>query len=514
MPPSEQNAPPTTAESELNDLLQSSGTDLPTKALTQTQAIAKALGQNFDIQVKTYDVNAAQAVVRQAHGTFDPVFNAEGSYEDIRDPQDTQDFVATGGTPLEILNGDPRIFVENNQHYKLSLDGKLPIGTQYELKTQLDVLSNTLDKTSPLALFTPEFQSFTGVTIDQPFLRGFGTDVNNAEIRASIVNKLVSRYELEDQMLGTVSQVLQSYNQLSYLTEELEAKRQDRQLGIELVEDRIKSLERGQISSRELNRAESSLAEIIEDYTKAQDEVINQQAILQALISNQSSDLGQFTYLPVSPMPRPQLHQSVEELLVEALTHRPKYLEAKSKVEEENIKLVYAENQKWPQLDLKGTYGVNGLSSSFGNSYYREIVPQGPQWTVGLLFSIPFGNNEAGGKYDEEIARKEQSLLAMKQIELNTDLVIRKLVATIQANQYRLTAMHLFSKTAGDNYDEEQTRLEKGLSTDLDVLKYHRDFTEAHARERAAEVDLDNAFVQLQEVTGTLLDNNHVHVVP
>ena len=512
MPPSAMTTNPSEEETEFKTLLENSGHDLPMKALTQTQAITNALSQNYDIQVKSYDVEAAQALIRQAHGPFDPVFNAEGSYEDIRDPQNTQDFIATGGTPSQILTGQPRIFVENNGHYKLALDGKLPTGMTYEFKTQMDMLSNTLDRTSPLSLFTPEYQTFTGVTVDQPFLRGFGTDVNEAEIRAAIINKMVSRYDLEDEMLGTVSQVLQSYNQLTYLTAELQAKREDKDLGIKLVQDRMKSLERGQISSRELNRAESSLAEIIEDYTKAQNEVINQQTILQALISNQPTDVGQFTYLPISTLKTPELHDSVEELIGVALSHRPKYLEARSKVEEENIKLVYAENQKYPQLDLKGTYGVNGLSATFGNSYYRETIPQGPQWTVGVLFSVPFGNNDAGGKYDEIKARKQQAVLTMKQIELNTDLVVRKLVATIHSNESRLAAMHLFAKTAREGFDQEQTRLEKGLSTDLDVLKYRRDFTEAKARELAALADLNNAYVQLQEVTGTLLDRLHITV--
>jgi outer membrane protein TolC len=74
--------------------------------------------------------------------------------------------------------------------------------------------------------------------------------------------------------------------------------------------------------------------------------------------------------------------------------------------------------------------------------------------------------------------------------------------------------MHLFAKTASDSYDQEQTRLEKGLSTDLDVLKYHRDYTEAMARERAAQADLNNSFVQLREITGTLLDKSDVHLAP
>lgn len=501
-------------EAEFENLLPANTSEVPSRPLTRTGAIADALSQNYDIRIKTVDVEAAQSLIRQARGGFDPVFNAEGSYEDIRDPQNTQDFVATGGTPEEILDGMPRIFVENNQHYKLALDGKLPTGTQYEFKTQLDVLSNTLNQTSPLSLFTPENQSFTGVTIDQPFLRGFGTDVNESEIRAAIVNKLAVHYEVEDQMLTTVSQVMQSYYQLTYLSQELEAKREDRDLGIKLVRDRFQALEKGQVSSREVNRSESTLAEIIEDYTKAQNELINQQTILGALVSSDMSQVGSFVYRPTSSMSVPKLDLSVDELVNQALLHRPKYLEARQRVEEQNIKLVYAKNQTWPQLDMKGTYGVNGLASNVGDSYYRETIPQGPQWSIGLAFSVPIGNNDAEGKVDEIEAHKKQALLDMKQIELDTNLLVRKLAATFRSDESRLRAMDVFAHTADDNFSQEEIRLEKGLSSDLDVLKYRRDATEARARQLAALADLNSAYVQLLETTGTLFDTLNIHLDP
>lgn len=499
-------------EAELQSLLPSEAGELPARKLTRTQAIAQALSQNYDIRIKAYDEEAAQALLRQAHGAYDPVFHAEGSYEDIRDPQNTQDFVATGGIPQDILNGQPRIFVENNQHYKLALDGKLPTGMQYEVKSQLDVLSNTLNRTSPLSLFTPEYQSFTGITVDQPFLKGFGTDVNDSEIRAAIINKMAVRYDVEDQMLNTVSQVMQSYYQLTYLTQELEAKRQDRDLGIKLVRERFKGLERGQVSPREVNRSESTLAEIIEDYTKAQNEVINQQTVMGALISSDVNQVSQFIYTPTTHMSVPELHMTVDQLITLALIHRPKYLEAQAKVQEQNIKIVYAENQTWPQLDLKGTYGVNGLSGTFGNSYYREVIPQGPQWSIGLAFSMPIGNNDAEGKLDEIKARKKQAILDMKQIELDTSLLTRKLVATFRSDENRLKAMNVFADTAHDNFQQEQVRLEKGLSTDLDVLKYRRDATEADARRLAALADLNSVYVQLRQTTGLLLSDLNIQV--
>ena len=68
MPPSAENANPSEAEAELKSLLQTSGPELKTRTLTQAQAISRGLSQNYDIQIKTYDVSAAQADIRAVHG--------------------------------------------------------------------------------------------------------------------------------------------------------------------------------------------------------------------------------------------------------------------------------------------------------------------------------------------------------------------------------------------------------------------------------------------------------------
>ena len=70
----------------------------------------------------------------------------------------------------------------------------------------------------------------------------------------------------------------------------------------------------------------------------------------------------------------------------------------------------------------------------------------------------------------------------------------------------------LFARTAEDTLDDEKVRLEKGLSSDLDVLKYQRDASEAKARELAALADLNGAFVQIEETSGKLFDDLNIHV--
>lgn len=486
---------------------------LPEQSLSLEEALAASLSHNLDLEVKRIDRRLASNVIRQARGAFNPVLNLDAEFEDIRNPQNTQEFVQTGGNQLLLAGGEPRTFKEENWRYKLSLEGKLPTGTQYELFTQYDVLTNTLNQTSALSLFTPEFGSFTGITLTQPLLRGFGTDVNLAEIRVARKNKIISELEIQASMQETVSQTLSAYFDLAYMVKNLEFKRSERDLAEKIIAEKREQLEKGQVSPREVNRSESALAELIEDLTMARNEVIQQHTKLQSLISGSTPPSQPFVFRPESGLPIPDFKIDIHQLLAEASTNRPQFLIAKQAVEREGIRLVYAANQIWPQIDLKGTYGRNGLAGNYGRSYRQGILEdQGAQWSVGFQVSFPLWNDKAIGLKKEAENQKEQSILRLKQVEINTSLMVQQLMAIIESNYQRLEAMRLFKANATRAFEEEELRLEKGLSTELDLLRFRRDLNQAIVREMAALADLNKAYVKLFETTGTLLERYNIQL--
>jgi outer membrane protein TolC len=487
-------------------------TVLPETPLDLPDALSRALSANLDVQVKTIDRDIATSVHRQARGAFNPVFKAEADYEDVHHPQNTQEFVSTGGDLL-LLSKEPRIFEENNFRAKVSIEGKLPTGTEYELFSREGVLENTLNRTSPLSLFTPEYESFTGITLTQPLIKNFGTNVNLAEIRIARKNKVISELELRAAMLDTVSETLQAYFDLSYQVEEMKLKEEERQLAFKLVGEKRELLEKGQVSPRELNRMESALAEVIEDLTLSRNKVFERQTKLQSLLSAGQIQPGKFTiYRPTSAVPVPVFHLEINSLLGEAYANRPEYLIAQQGAERDAIRLVYARNQTWPQLDIKATLGRNGLDDNLGSSYARAYDSHGSEWSVGAVFSFPLWNDAALGKRDEAEHRKEQSIVKLKQIEINTSLMVQQLLAVIDSNYQRLDAMRLFHDNAARALGQEEVRLEKGLTTELELLKFRRDLNQAKVRETAALVDLNKAYVKLFQTTGTLLEKYNIQV--
>lgn len=488
---------------------------LPEITLDLPSAISSSLTKNLDVEVKKLDISIAQDVLRQQIGGFNPELSFEGQYEKIRTPQNTEEFISSGGNAV-ILSSDPRIFTEENWSYELSLEGKLPTGTEYDLFTKQDILRNTLIESGPqqsaLSLFSPEYSTFTGMTLTQPLLRNFGTDVNLAEIRVARKNKLISRLELEAAMLETVSETLKAYFDLMYHVRNLKLKELEQDLASELAKEKRELLEKGLVSPGDLNKAEATLAEVIEELVLARNEVFAKQTELQILTTNHPTPNRTSVFIPTTKLIIPHIDLDYNNLVAEAFSSSPAYKIAKRKVEREDIRLVFAENQVWPQLDLKGTYGINGLSPSIGGSYTRSFGGQGSEWSVGAVFSIPLGNDEAIGRKHEAQHRKRQSILELKNLELQTSLAFQQLIAIIESNRERLEAMQLFHANAQRSYEEEEIRLEKGLTTENTLFKFRRDLHKAKVRELAATVDLNKAYIRLFETAGTLLERYNIFI--
>ncbi len=124
--------------------------------------------------------------------------------------------------------------------------------------------------------------------------------------------------------------------------------------------------------------------------------------------------------------------------------------------------------------------------------------------------SYPISNQEAEGKKHEAEKMKEQSLAMLQQAELNLVLDINRSLEVLEVNYRRLEAMRKMRGNVENSYEEEKIRMEKGLATEIDLMKFHRDVSEAKTRELAALTDYNKAIVALHAATGTLLAEEQV----
>lgn len=188
----------------------------------------------------------------------------------------------------------------------------------------------------------------------------------------------------------------------------------------------------------------------------------------------------------------------------EMLKSNPIYKAALTRAEAEGIRVAYAENQLLPQLDLEATFGYNGLEDSFTSSYGNFSERNQPDWSVGLVFSMPLDRSADRAQITVAKRVQRQALMTAKQTEMQLLVLLDNSVREVEAARERITIVQDSVRLAKEALRAEEKRLASGLTTSYNVLNQQRDLSFARTRALAAEVELFRAVTQLYVVTGSL----------
>ncbi|MEA1901633.1 MAG: TolC family protein, partial [Thermodesulfobacteriota bacterium] len=200
--------------------------------------------------------------------------------------------------------------------------------------------------------------------------------------------------------------------------------------------------------------------------------------------------------------------------IMNAFKLRPEYIATREKIEREKIRVAFAKNQRWPQFDLKGSYGLNGLEDSVGSSWNEAFERDFKSWTVGVELRIPF---TGGMKSRSELAaakrRKRQALLELKAVEVaminGIDTAYRKVdSASEQALYYQKVVdinKHLL--------EVELARLDAGKSNSRSVLEKEEDLNKARESEIESIITYEKAILGLEMAEGSLLVCYNIEVM-
>ncbi len=482
-----------------------------TRSLTLEEAVQMALSNNLDIEIQRLNPRIEGQRVKFARGEFDPRVTISALFEDIERPQNTQEFVATGGTDPDRRVDTPRVFDEDNFRLNARIEGKTPwIGTSYELFTESNTLDNSLNRQLPPSLFNPEYDTQTGIRLRQPLLRDFGPGAAQAEIRIARANEKIATLAWRAQVNEIISNVIKSYYDMLFAREDLEVKSDAIGLAGTLRTENARRLELGTMSPIDVSQAEAAIATRKEDALTSRSFLSERQNALKLLILNDPVQAAEVKFVPVEPPGLPSVDRQHAPLMAVALENRPDYLQTIKQLEREQIRLKFAENQVWPRLDLEATAALNGLDGGFGDSYGRAFSAQGPQYAVGVTFSMPLGNTQARASRNIATLQKQQALLAVKRAELQISLEIATVLDRLANIEERIGTARESQKFASDTLETELKRLDQGLSTSFNVLEAQRDVAQARSRVLAARTDFQKSVVDLWLVTGTLLERQGI----
>ncbi|HEV7402380.1 MAG TPA: TolC family protein, partial [Chthoniobacteraceae bacterium] len=319
-----------------------------------------------------------------------------------------------------ILN-DIIVFDQKSLQFQTGFQGRTAIGTRYSLQATVAENRNTFE--GDLNPVRNLYETFVGVSVQQPLLKNFGKDANLLDLRSAQINAKVQTYTWKQNIATTVQGVMAAYYDMLYALNDINVRQAAMAADNSLVQLYQRRVELGFNSPFDIRQAEAAVSADREQLLASKFNFLDRQFTLKRLISARSG-MDARIYVPADA---PNLNVATLQrspLLSAAYKSRWDYQATLLGADLQNVRLKFAKNQLLPQLDLIASYGLNGLGRSYDQSFDAAGSFNTPSYSIGFQFVVPIGNRQPRGQYDAIAAQKEQALLKVKrsELEIETDV--------------------------------------------------------------------------------------------
>lgn len=550
--------------------------------LSLQDAIALALENNLDIEIQRYGPRIAQADLlrAQAGGLIRGLSQSNVQ----QGPQSALNQLSgggsTGGQGVQTGGGGPAggTIITSTGTQIPSLDEVLQV--QYQWAHRTNPNSNSFSTGIPASVFdngafsaTVQRGFLTGTTVSlgmqandltsnnvrseinpvkignvnllvtQRLLQGFGLAVNNRNIRIAKNDLRVADLVFKQQVIATVSSVVNLYSDMVSYGEDVKVRRQALQLNEKLYNDNRKQVEIGTLAPIEIVRAEAEVARSQQELTQSETQLLQQETILKNYITRGgvlSPNLLDARIVPTDRLQMPDVEpvRPIQDLVEMAVRSRPELQQTAINIENSRINLEGSKSQLKPSLDAFAGATNNGLAGQnniipipntpqfigftrqgnpaflggFGTLFSQIFKRNYPDYSVGFTFNVPLRNRSAQADVIRDQLAIRQGELRQRR-ELNQIVVdVQNAVISLQQSRARFQAAQKSRILQEQTLDAEQKKYALGASTIFFVIQAQRDLAQAQAAEVAALSAYNRARVGLDTSTGQLLESYTISI--
>ncbi len=465
------------------------------EGLTLDDAIKLALANNKGIKVDAFSRGIARANLLAAYGAYDPSLNFNRSKSE--------------NYSLSLPSADngflPQATLVRTDNYSLSFGGAMPWGLQYSL------VGTAVNQRGDYNGFSDAFQTFGGVQVTQPLLRGFGFAGSAAQfgVRVAKADRAISDWAFRQTVIDTVTQVVVAYSNLSLAHEYLRTAERSRDGAASLLAENEKRYKVGAISDNDVTSARARTALREEGVLAAAQAVRDSDNQLRALLGEDTfSNDGPL--LAVQSLPPPDLTVQPAEDLQKAYDRRPDYQQGRLGLAKSRYNESYARNQLLPQVDFVGSYGYNGLDRDFAASRRMVSNQDNRSYFYGLQVTIPLTFAEGRGKARAARLQRQQAEARLDQLKENIALSVTAAANQIETTRKRVAATRAAQKLNEDLLQAELKRLKAGPGSTFSVLYQQDLLSQADAQYFQALADQRAAVASYEREIGTTLQDYHI----
>lgn len=479
------------------------GKPYPEVMLSLQDAMRMAVKNNLGVQGSRLQQGVTQAELVAAQAAFDANFVA--GTQGISQNQPTQNF--GGFLPSDFSNQFKQWSFSSGIQSATVTGGTFNVG-----------MESTYSKLYPENLYSnnPAWINSLQVGLSQPLLRGFGTDVNMAQIRLARNNDRRSLQQLRQSLLNLCRDVEINYWQLVQARQRVVSAQWLVRVGVE-VRDVLAKRRAFDTTQAQYADAVAKVEDRKSQVIRAQRDVTAAVDRMKVLLNDPSLPVGDETMIvPTDFMVDQALVFSLRDAISTAVEQSPGITQALLGVDDASIRQVVADNGRLPNLNLNAQMQYNGLEQGYGDSW-QELTEAGfVNYLVGLSFSQPIGNRAPEANYRRARLQRSQAVLAYRSAVQNAIFYVKDALRGVDA-QYRLIEQtRAYRLAQAENLRallvDEQTIAT--LTPEFLSLKFQRqqELASAQVQEIQSLVDYNGSIAQLWNAMGTGLQMNRVEL--
>ncbi len=400
--------------------------------------------------------------------------------------------------------------------------------------------------TSLNTLFNPEVPTGFTLGFNQRLLNGFGYRANARFIRIAQNDVKTADSVFRQQVMLTVSQILNLYSDLLFFRENVRVAQEALNYAQKLLSDNRRQVEIGTLAPIEVVRAESEVAARQQELIVAQTSYQQQQELLKTALSKQvDAELASAEIEATDQLPEPQASDvpQMEEALRLAAQNRPEIEQADLNIRSQEITVKANRNALLPSLNLFGSYVPTGLSGNRFNCPTGTTLVQGlcqafgqppqvptvtsaglfqsltqtfhgnfPDYSFGITLSVPLRNRSAQADAATALLQEHQLQTQLQKTKNQVAQEVRNAEIALTQAKAQIEAAQKSVVLAQQTLDAEQKKFKLGESTVFLVIQAQRDLATAEGNQARARSTYAKALTQVGQATGTTLDKYHIEI--
>lgn len=496
-------------------------TNRTARSLSLDECIKLALEHNLRIQISRLDPNISRFTLAASYGIYDPYFSARydkrsGTAEGRFDP-------ATGvNSPASTSDEDS---------VTPGVSGYLPTGLRYNFGGEF---AHSRGSRGALDSDFDNYISSASMDLSQPLLKNFWTDAGRTDIKINKLELKTSELALDAEVRLVVRDVLMAYYELSFAREDVKVQEKAYEVASVRAGQERQKVAVGTLAPLDAKLAEAEAAINYSDLLNAQRRLLVAEDVLKNLITDDYASMLDIAINPADKLVAVPEAINLTESWTAAVTKRPDYKQLQLEAEKQGLVVKLRYNQLYPELNLVGGYGLDGLDSTtpatttfftnrpalftpahqanFGDSLEDIGQRRNPQWNFGAVLTIPFSNKRERNLY--KAAKEVKNRIGLELTKLHQDILteVHAAVTLVKFSYENVSATRQTRLYREEAVEAEEKKLLTGKSTAYNVLQVQRDLTQARSDEIRALADYNRHVTTLFYSEGTLLERKQISV--